>query len=259
MRFLPGYITWRLHPSGYRHTAKVLKPYHDKFRGCRCIVIGNGPSLNEMDLSVLEKEFTFGLNRIYLLFDKLEFETTFLVSINKLVLKQFADEITDNQSLKIFNWASRDYFHVGDDLILQAIKPSKNINGRALDGFSINVGSVTNRALELAYYMGFEEVILIGVDHDYSEEGPSGLTVVSEGPDKDHFHNDYFGKGISWQLPDYKLFERGYRQNKKLFESDGRKIVDATIGGKLQVYQKVPFKKYLSNSTYINQSDYKDS
>ena len=40
-------------------------------KGDRCVIIGNGPSLRSMDLSSLKDEVTFGMNRIYLLFDKM--------------------------------------------------------------------------------------------------------------------------------------------------------------------------------------------
>jgi len=62
-----------------------LAQYKDKHRGQRCVIIGNGPSLNKMDLSFLKNEITFGMNRIYLLFDKWDFTPTYYVSVNPLV------------------------------------------------------------------------------------------------------------------------------------------------------------------------------
>ena len=57
-------------------------------RGERAFIIGNGPSLRETDLSPLRNEFTFGLNRIYLMFPELGFQTSCLVSVNDLVVEQ---------------------------------------------------------------------------------------------------------------------------------------------------------------------------
>src|SRR4030066_2585922 len=59
----------------------------------RCFIIGNGPSLRQTDLSKLRGEFTFGLNRIYLLFPELGFSTSCLVAVNDLVLEQCAAEM----------------------------------------------------------------------------------------------------------------------------------------------------------------------
>ncbi len=89
--------------------------------------------------------------------------------------------------------------------------------------------------------MGFEEVILTGVDHSFSIQGPPNVTVVSRGDDRDHFSPDYFGEGFRWQLPDLEASEHAYRMARAAFEKDGRRVLDATKGGKLTVFPKVDF------------------
>jgi hypothetical protein len=89
--------------------------------------------------------------------------------------------------------------------------------------------------------MGFDEVILIGVDHNFTTKGEPNKTVVSQGDDPDHFDTRYFGKGFRWQLPDLDTSEIGYRMAKQAFEQDSRRIVDATVGGKLTVFEKVDY------------------
>ena len=63
---------------------RELAAFRDIHRGERCFIIGNGPSLNQTDLARLEGEYTFGMNRIYLLFPELGFQTSYYVSINTL-------------------------------------------------------------------------------------------------------------------------------------------------------------------------------
>ena len=89
--------------------------------------------------------------------------------------------------------------------------------------------------------MGFHEVILIGVDHSFSTTGKPHKVVESSGDDPNHFAPNYFGKGIRWQLPDLETSEFAYRLALKNFESAGRVIRDATIGGKLQVFRKINY------------------
>ena len=48
-----------------------------------------------MDLSPLRNEVTFGLNRVYLMFEKLGFPTSYLVSVNRYVIEQCADDLLD--------------------------------------------------------------------------------------------------------------------------------------------------------------------
>jgi hypothetical protein len=93
----------------------------------------------------------------------------------------------------------------------------------------------------MAYHMGFEEVVLVGVDHKFASQGPANVTVVSNGDDPDHFSAGYFGKGFRWQLPDLRASEEAYRLAKQAFEAAGRRVLDATIGGNLQVFPKVGY------------------
>ena len=108
--------------------------------------------------------------------------------------------------------------------------------GRLFEGFT-----VTFVALQLAFYMGFSKVILIGVDHNFTTQGPANTTITSQGDDPNHFSPDYFGKGFRWQLPDLPGSERAYRLAKQGYETAGRQVVDATVGGKLAVFPKVDY------------------
>jgi hypothetical protein len=113
---------------------------------------------------------------------------------------------------------------------------AKDIRWRMWEG-----ATVTYMALQTAFYLGFQKVILIGVDHNFETKGKPNETVVSQGDDPNHFNPGYFGKGFRWQLPDLDTSERAYRMAKSAYESAGREIVDATIGGKLQVFKKVDY------------------
>jgi hypothetical protein len=95
--------------------------------------------------------------------------------------------------------------------------------------------------MQVAYYLGFQKVILVGVDHSFVTQGKPHTTVVSQGDDPNHFDPQYFGKGFRWQLPDLETSEMTYRIAKWQFENTGREIVDATVDGKLQVFPKVDY------------------
>jgi hypothetical protein len=89
--------------------------------------------------------------------------------------------------------------------------------------------------------MGFEKVILVGVDHSGSVPGKANSTIVSQGDDPNHFDPRYFGKGFRWQLPDFETSEIGYRLARQAYAAAGRQVVDATIGGKLTIFPKVDY------------------
>jgi len=239
--FQQQWAVWR-HPAWRKNVAR-LSGFRDQHRGERCVIIGNGPSLNHTPLERLRDVPTFGLNRIYLKFDEIGFATTYLLCINKLVLEQFGSDITNSQVPHFLSWHAREHFAPGVDTYLLWPKPS----GRAFwfsrdprlglcEGYT-----VTFAAMQLAYFMGFTEVVLVGVDHSFATKGQSNQTVVSKGDDPNHFSADYFGKDVKWQLPDLDGSEIAYRIAKREFEIDRRRVVDATIGGELQVFEKVPF------------------
>jgi hypothetical protein len=89
--------------------------------------------------------------------------------------------------------------------------------------------------------MGFEQAILIGVDHNFVTQGQPNTTVVSQGDDPNHFSAGYFGKGFRWQLPDLETSERAYRMARQAYERAGRQVMDATVDGKLTVFQKCSY------------------
>jgi hypothetical protein len=232
-----------------RHSIQRLADFKDLHSGERCFIIGNGPSLQQTDLHLLRDEFTFGMNRIYLLFAELGFPTSYYLSINSLVIEQCAADIYDLDMPKFLSWRSHkflDHLITGDRLsendpiFLHTTYTgpgfTRDARKRLWEG-----ATVTYVALQLAFFMGFHTVILIGVDHSFSTQGKPNTTIVSEGDDRDHFHTAYFGKGFRWQLPDLDTSEQAYRMARDAYGQAGRQVLDATIGGKLTVFPKVDY------------------
>ena len=70
---------------------------------------------------------------------------------------------------------------------------------------------------------------------------PNIVETRSADVDDNHFHPNYFPKGYKWQSPDLLRSEIAYGLAKEAFEMDGRKIFDATIGGKCEVFEKIDY------------------
>lgn len=234
-----------------RSSIHNLKKFRNVHVGERCFIIGNGPSLKRTNLSRLQDEFTFGMNRIYLLFSELGFTTSYYLSVNDLVIEQCAQDILSLQVPKFLSWRSRDFIQnaLGENNVLPVDPPlsflystysgpkfAHDARHRLWEG-----ATVTYIAMQLAFHMGFKKVILIGVDHNFTTKGEPNTTVVSQGDDPDHFDGNYFGKGFRWQLPDLETSERAYRMAHQNYADANREILDATIGGKLTVFPKIDF------------------
>ena len=82
---------------------------------------------------------------------------------------------------------------------------------------------------------------MIDVDHSFATKGKPNTTVESQGDDPNHFSAAYFGKGFRWQLPDLETSEIGYRMARRAYENAGRRVLDATIGGKLDIFEKADY------------------
>jgi len=240
----------RFHPWRVA-SRRRLEGYRGVHRAQRGFIIGNGPSLKQTDLTRLRDEITFGMNRIYLLFPELGFQTTYYLSVNDLVIEQCRDDILKLDMPRFLAWRSRRYFEdvfasgerlPQDESIMflhttyTGPRFTRDVRGRLWEG-----ATVTYVALQLAYFMGFQQVILIGVDHNFSTRGKPNTTVISQGDDPDHFSSNYFGQGFRWQLPDLETSEKAYRMARAVFNSEGREVLDATVGGKLTVFPKVEY------------------
>jgi len=234
-----------------RESIQNLKRFKDIHPGERCFIIGNGPSLKNTNLGLLRDEFTFGMNRIYLMYPDLGFSNTYYLSINSLVIEQCAQDILALQIPRFLSWRTRDLVQeaLDDNSKLPFDPPvtflhttytgpkfAQDVGGRLWEG-----ATVTYVAMQLAFHMGFTQVILIGVDHSFTSKGKPNTTVVSGGDDLDHFDSNYFGKGFRWQLPDLDTSEIAYHRAKENYAAADREIIDATIGGKLTVFPKVEY------------------
>jgi hypothetical protein len=228
-------------PNG-RRSAAALRSMKDIGRGKRAFIIGNGPSLGTMDLAPLRDEVTFGLNRVYLLFEKMGFPTTFMVTVNQLVIEQAIDEILAAARPTFMSWHSRQFV---TDRSLPIFLPTGRAREFTRDPTRAiwEGATVTYVALQLAFYMGYEPVVLIGVDHSFTTQGPAHKEVTSGGDDPNHFDPRYFGKGFRWQLPDLVTSEIAYAMAREAYGAAGRRVLDATVGGKLTIFPKVDYRE----------------
>jgi hypothetical protein len=235
-------LLWLADPRG-RNSRRHLQALRGRYRGRRCFVIGNGPSLNGMDLRPLASEITFSLNRGYLLYERIGSPSTFHVVVNPLVAEQWTDELEGLPNTKLIDWSLRRFFRPKADITYWG-RPTRSMTPRFSQDPTKDIWSgatVTYVALQLAYAMGFTPVILVGVDHRYQAEGRPHQEVVAVGEDRNHFDPSYFGKGSRWNLPDLETSELAYTLARHYYHADGREILDATLGGALQVFPKIDF------------------
>lgn len=234
---------------------KGLKSLKGRYEGERCFIIGNGPSLNKMDLSKLANEYSFGVNGIFYKTREVGFKPTFYVVEDRHVMQDNLDEIDGfDAECRFFPTAYRSLIKNRKNTFFFNMNTGYyNSTSRfyKLPRFSLDCSqrvycaqSVTMINLQLAFYLGFQKVYLIGMDHSYQIPNSAlveGETIVSTEDDPNHFHPEYFGKGKKWHDPHLDRVERSYIYMRIVYDAYEREIVNATKGGNLEIFDRADF------------------
>lgn len=232
------YVYWYL-----KHSKKLSK-FRDIHKGEDCFIIGNGPSLNKINLSLLKDHHTFGLNKIYLIFDKIEFDLSYHVAVNPLVIEQSFDEFEALNCPSFLSYApahklARNLDHIKliatDSIYPTPFSFCPDLTKPVFEGYT-----VTYVAMQIAFYMGFKNVFLVGIDHNFNTIGKPNEEQILTGEDQNHFDSSYFSNK-PWHLPDLEASELSYNLAKFHYSREGRQIWDATIGGKLEIFPKIQY------------------
>jgi len=216
-----------------------LKKFKNKHQGEDCFIIGNGPSLNKMDLLRLNDYHTFGMNKIYMIFKRVNLNLSYLAAVNNLVIEQSKAEY-ESMEMPIFlaHNKSKGVIKKRDNVFRLFTKGGQSWSFDSLEDPIFEGMTVTYVALQMAHYMGFKRVFLVGVDHNFVQSGNPHEKQTMKGADMNHFDPNYFA-GNEWHLADLKGSEVSYQMADYAFCKTGGKVFDATIDGKLQVFEKI--------------------
>lgn len=229
-----------------------IRSWRNRYAGKRAFLIGNGPSLNKLDLSPLANEITFGVNAIYLNKDTMGFLPTHYIVEDVFVAEDRAQEIIELQGPTKWFGNYLDYcLGNADANWLNVLVDYRNYPGFPHFGEDASRlvwvgGTVSYIGMQLAYFMGVQNLYLLGFDHSYEIPESTvveGNEILSTESDPNHFHDDYFGKGFRWHKPQVERMELSYERAKAYYNHAGREIINATAGGKLEVFPREGFDK----------------
>lgn len=208
-----------------------ISTLEDKYKGKRCFIIGTGPSLNKTKLGLLKDEICFGVNTLYGIKPDCKY---WVIADHMLWRKKQADIKNKVKSELIFFTETVPKFFKnlsGEKSIV--LRPLGSMNvwykfSTDLDKGTYSGGTVVIHALQIAFYMGFTNVYLVGCDTDYSGMHHFDGSTCGEIGDPD-------GKVPSGNT-EYVL--SAYRQCRQAFEQDNRRIINVTVGGELDVFER---------------------
>lgn len=128
-----------------------IETYKGLHRGKRLFILASGPSLNQCDLSQLNRRITMGLNRSVLVYP----ETYYHCVMDQRLFDLYGDLLQKTRQL--FTVEGRPF--------------GIRLKNLAAEGFSWDLAegiytgyTIAYFALQLAVYMGFEEVFYVGLD-----------------------------------------------------------------------------------------------
>lgn len=229
--------------SRFRSNQASLGRLSGSKRDSVCVIMGNGPSVRGFDLARLDGVDTFCLNRGYLLWNAAGRSPRYVVATNNLVIEQFSRELADIVATRFLPWDYAGLFSDPGSLFVP-LRWRRGFYRDVRRGLWVG-GTVTFAAMQIAYHIGYRRVVLIGVDHAFTFEGRPNEKLTARVADPNHFDPNYFGPGTEWHAPDLALSEISYRMAREAFERDGREIIDATEGGRLRIFQKMPLERAL--------------
>ena len=246
--FRKGMSKWMFEHSREKKTnTDNIKALKNKYLGQRCFIVCTGPSLKIEDLEKIRKhgDITFSCNKIDKLFDRTEWRPDYycisdegymfnmLSSMNKVPSKmQFypTESFLTTRFCKhnaVWLEAIREYCENGD---MFSYDIEDHINA---------FGTVTYSLLQLAVYMGFKNIYIIGCDNSYSKTRLKDGTVVDRGG------SNYFEGGNSKKtdkvVVDTWIMDMAYSLARKEADSHDFTIYNATRGGYLKAFPRVDF------------------
>ena len=235
----------------YAHTpdAAFIRSLKDTKKGKRCFIIGNGPSLTAADLDKLQAEDTFAFNRIYYMFDRTDWRPTYYMCVDVGVLGMNLPEIEKLglPTIILSDIARKNVKKQADNIHYLYDFTKFKLNRWAFDPPYISEDcsdhfclcfTVTFDAIQLAIYMGYTEIYLLGVDHSYS------VTADAKGRiKKDESVRDYF-EGLektAITAQNYEATTAAFNVARVYADAHGITIKNATRGGKLEAFERVEF------------------
>ena len=267
--------------SGYiKSNLKKNLRFKDLHAGERCFILATGPSILKQDLIKLKDEICFSVGQFYLHPDCKIIKPSYHVEapihepFDFEYHKKFFPEVTKSLSedVEIFLGISKYKYSFEKYLNQNNLDAfQKNINYINYSGtMQLDEGNCNNSdtwditktpflprtvvytAIQIAVFMGFSEIYLLGCDHDYLK------LYFNSSLDEHHFykqkdsllhstgHEDLAGIKLEQWFREYYYRWKQYRIMSECLASSGQRIFNATEGGILDVFPRINFENLVN-------------
>ena len=223
-------------------------------RGKRCFIIGNGPSLKITDLELLKNEDTFATNEIHRCFSQTNWRPTYYLIMDRYS-KSTPEEIKNIKCKTMFlgsyYWRHNKVLRT-DAICLHQRYYFNNIKYKFSSDISkyiVNSPTVSYAAMQVAAYLGYSEIYLLGFDHRYSFEFDKNGNIIKTGEKHTHFFKGEKEEDI---IGDIFGMTKAYESFKNYATANNINVYNVTRGGNLNVFNRVNFDSIHFNNKQIN-------
>ena len=232
---------------------KVLKSLKDKYKGKRCFVVCNGPSLRTEDLTKIHNvgDISIAMNMIGRICKDTPWRPTFLNNTDacNYLMKNKKDSENIECTYRIMT--PKRYlnsFSRKGKLVFIRLDGDRKFLDNPIFDIDItkpfpSIGTTTYECLEIAVYLGCSEIYIIGCDMSYKVNLNRDGSVTYNEAGRDHFYASEKEAAASTKLrpnPTWEM-EIAYEAAAKASLENGYNIKNATRGGKLEYFPRVDF------------------
>ena len=241
----------------YFKNKKILdknKELENKYADERCFVVGNGPSINQQDLTKLKNEHVFVCNHFYFHNQIDVIKPIFYSMVEPIILNDiFREKFFPKTMERINSYASLNpnaifFFNIQYKNYIE----NNNLFLKNKIYYFLFSGSISNRMnlkmskpnpsgkgviyfmLAMARYLGFKTIYIIGCDWDH----------ILDGYEKHFYSEDLtFQKKISKLEYTRILYEDLVRLDifYRYFQKEGIQIFNAGIGGMIDTFPRIDY------------------
>lgn len=232
---------------------KQLECFKDIHLGDECFIVGTGPSLIKEDIDLIRGKYSFGVNTLYKIYNQTDWRADYYCVIDPNTYRKVSAELNKYNVKNMF--IARNRIRTNDKHNPNVIGFNLNcdsfyrvLNTAYFDGiceFGSNLASgiydgasVVYAALQIAVYMGFKTIYLIGVDCNYDKE-------------IEKLHNANLGYGLdykyNWTKQTGTTMIEGFEIAKKYADKNGVTILNASRGGMLEVFPRVKLEEVIND------------
>lgn len=253
------YDTWRYSIKGYLAEKQIIDKceygkiahFKNKYKGKKCVLIGSGPSLTIEDLTVLSKcdVVTIACNSLFKAYEFTPWRADLYCIADSGVFKTVGDKVLEEHEDKPLFISEAVYKEIGDGyknrvypvrVRSNADYPKKRRFSDKAGRYMYRFGSVLYFMIQLAVYLGFDEIYLLGCDCNYSYTKMQDGTIQKTG-EKDYFLPGYEDRKGHQPINQFDIVIPDYDEARRFADKKGIKIFNATRGGKLESFVRVNF------------------